>query len=89
MANVRSVTNVLGEFYADNYDNEQFDELFASNDIGFPLAYHLWRGICAPTEKSDYWLNGTWIEFCALYDIDPHNDFDSLQSFLDFNESVS
>jgi hypothetical protein len=89
MANVRSVTNILGEFYADNYDNVEYEDLFASHDIGFPLAYYLWRGIAAPTEKSAEWLNQTWIDFCAFYEIDPHNDFDSLQSFLDFNESVS
>jgi len=89
MANVRSVTNILGEFYSDNYDNAEYEDLFSSNDIGFPLAYFIWRGLAEPTERSPLYLNQTWVEFCAIFEIDPLNDFDTLESFLKFNELVS
>lgn len=88
MADVRSVTNILGEFYSLNYDNEELRPLFDSNDIGFPLAYHIWSGLAEPTDRSVQYLNQTWLEFCAIYDIDPMNNFDTLDEFINFNDSV-
>lgn len=88
MATVRTVTNILGEFYAINYDKEEYAPLFAANDIGFPLAYHIWSGLAAPTDRSLEYLNQTWIEFCDIFQIDPLNDFNSLNEFLEFNDSV-
>jgi len=88
MANVRSVSNILGEFYSLNYDNDDYRPLFDSNDIGFPLAYHIWAGLAAPTDRSIEYLNQTWIQFCEIFDIDPLNDFDTLAEFLDFDEAV-
>ena len=89
MATIRSVTNVLGEFYSLEYDNPELSDFFSTYSIGFPLSYHIWSGLAEPTDKSAHFLNQSWIAFCDIYGIDPHNDFDSLKSFLDFNESVS
>lgn len=88
MATVRSVTNILGEFFAMNFDKPEYQDLFDHNDIGFPLAYHIWRGFAAPTHLTAEYLNETWIEFCDIFQIDPLNDFDSLNEFLEFNDSV-
>lgn len=89
MANVRQVTNILGEFYAMNFDNEEYRPLFDTNDIGFPLSYHIWSGLAEPTDRSVEYLNQTWLEFCGIFDIDPLASFDSLAEFLEFNESVN
>lgn len=89
MANVRSVTNILGEFYAMNYDKEEYAPLFASNDIGFPLAYHIWSGLAEPTDRSVQYLNQTWVDFCDMFDIDAMNEFQTLDEFISFNDSVA
>lgn len=89
MADVRSVSNILGEFYAMNFDKPEYEDLFGRNDIGFPLAYHIWRGFAAPTDLTPAYLNETWLEFCGIFDIDPMNDLQTLDEFLSFNESVS
>ena len=89
MATVRSVTNILGEFYAMNFDKPEYQPLFDTNDIGFPLSYHIWRGFAAPTDLTAEYINETWVDFCNMFDIDPLNDFQTLEEFLEFNESVA
>ena len=89
MANVRSVTNILGEFYAMNYDKEEYAPLFASNDIGFPLSYHIWSGLAEPTDRSVQYINQTWVDFCDMFDIDAMNEFQTLDEFISFNDSVA
>ena len=89
MATVRSVSNILGEFFAMNFDKPEYQELFDHNDIGFPLAFHIYRGMAAPTDLTAQYLNETWLEFCNIFDIDPLNDFETLGEFLEFDQSVS
>ena len=88
MATVQQVTDIMGEFYSRELESELYQPFFDCNDIGMPVAFMCWRGMATPTEKSTYYLNSTWIEFCEMFEIDPLCQFDTLDEFLEFLTSV-
>ena len=83
VATVESMINVLGEFFSLNFENPEYQALFDSNDIGFPLSYHIWRGLAAPTDRTSEYLTDTWIEFCSLFGANPLDDYVNLADFLE------
>lgn len=83
VASLESMIKVLGEFFSLNFDNPDYQALFDSNDIGFPLAYHIWRGMAAPTERTSDYLIDTWAEFCSIYGANPLKDYVNLADFLE------
>jgi hypothetical protein len=84
---LQSAVNILGEFFSLEYDNPQFTPLFDSHDIGFPLAYHVWSGLATVTDDGARYIEQTWNDFCSMYEVDPYNEFNTLDEFLSFYES--
>jgi hypothetical protein len=88
MSTVQSVIGVLGDFY-DMYRGEpEYEELFATYDIGFPLAWLTCRGEANPTEWGASAIRETWYAFCNAMRVDPHNDFTSFTEMQEFLESL-
>jgi hypothetical protein len=83
MATLRSVTDVLGEFYNENRSNPDWQEFFAVHDIAMPLAWMTWQGYAKPTEISYGFINETWVSFCESFEVDSSNDFASLDELMD------
>ncbi len=81
MATLRSVTDILGEFYQKNKDNPDWQEFFTIHDIAMPLAWLAWQGYAKPTEISTDFINETWVFFCELFEVDYTNDFADLDEF--------
>ena len=82
MPTVQQVTNILGEFYFRNMEDSNWEEFFSANNIAFPVAYLSWRGLVIPTQDSAEYLNETWTELCQTFEVDPSQDYDSLDEFL-------
>ena len=88
MATVRSVIGVLGDFYDIYRVDEDYQEMFAIYDIGFPLAWMTWKGVATPNEVGSQAIQETWYAFCEAFRIDPHNDFESFVELAEFLESL-
>ena len=54
---------ILGTFFIQEADNEEFSNFFEYNDIGLPLAYANSQDLCNVTEAGTKWIEDTWSEF--------------------------
>lgn len=62
---------ILGTFFIQEADNEEFSNFFEYNDIGLPLAYSHSQDLCNLTDKGTQWVEDTWelfIEALAIED---------------------
>lgn len=52
--------NILSELWTGYSDTEEFENFFAINDIGLPLAFMISEGYAAGTDKAKDSINETW-----------------------------
>jgi hypothetical protein len=84
VATVQQALDIMGEFYHVNRQNENWTEFFSVHDLTFPLSYLYWVGMATPQEAASPYITETWKAFCAVFDIDYHASFDSLDEFDEF-----
>ena len=77
MPTVQSVIGVLGDFYDMYRDEPEYQQLFYTNDIGFPLAWMTWKGVTVPNEVGSQQIADTWYAFCDAFRVDPYSEFES------------
>lgn len=83
-----SKVEVLGDFWC-NYreeikGNAAWEEFFKFNDVALPLSYMLSQGLASIVEESEAptFIEDTWITFCEYLDLDPDDDYDSLDEMF-------
>lgn len=75
--------NVLGNFYAEFLDDEDWADFYAVNDVGLPLAVALLNDVATLANDGEEVLSNTWQAFCARVGIDPEGKYDDLQDVWD------
>lgn len=61
-------------------------DFFDYADIGLPLAYMVDSGIATAQPEGEKIINETWEALCALLDIDPTADYNTLQEMFEESE---
>jgi hypothetical protein len=89
MSTVQSVIGVLGDFYDTFRDDEDYSEMFRIYDIGFPLAWMIWKGVAVPNDIGAQAIQETWYAFCDALRVDPYNDFESFTEMREYLDSLS
>lgn len=79
MASLSSIINVLGKFYSEYLDDEDWADFYAVNDVGLPLAVALLNDVATIANDGEDVLRSTWKAFCARVEIDPNEEYDDLE----------
>lgn len=79
---MESMIRLLLEFINLEMGSEKYEEFFAVNDIGVPLADALSREWIVLTKKGENQLRETYVAMCALFDADPNLEFASLDELM-------
>jgi hypothetical protein len=83
MADIRRVTELLGNFYDLNMYDEGWQHFFSQNNIAMPTAYLALSGYVTPTEKGIAYLNDAWLDLCDILEMDPEGEYASIAEFLE------
>lgn len=78
--------NIISEMAGHIQDNNKYDEYFewwTFNDIGIPLAVATTNLLCTPTQQGWGYINETYENLCKELEINPDDDYDSLEDILD------
>ena len=61
---------ILGSFFIQEVDNEEFANFFEYHNLGLPLAYAVSQDFCNITDKGMKWIENTWEEFLEALSIE-------------------
>ena len=70
MTTQESKANILSELWLGYKSDQNFEDFFAYNDLGMPLAYAIANGIVKPTELSNKFINETFDLLLASLEIE-------------------
>jgi len=73
---------ILGDFWFEHREEPDFEDFFAYNDIGLPLAYNTAEELAVPTEKGIGYINETFNLLLEEFEIDD-DGFDSLEDLFE------
>ena len=76
---------ILADLWMNFRDDEQFQDFIEYNDLGLPLAYAISNGIVKPTERSDSFIEETFVLLLAGLNIEEDTGFDNLDELLGFS----
>jgi hypothetical protein len=62
--------NILSELWLYYKQDDNFEDFFAYNDLGLPLAYCVASGIVKPTELSDKFISETFTLLLASLEVE-------------------
>jgi hypothetical protein len=74
---------ILGELWLEHRDEEEFEDLFAYNDLGLPLAYAISEGVVLSTKAAKTLIDETWELFLGHLGIEEDAGFYNLDEVLD------
>jgi hypothetical protein len=74
---------IINEFTYDNVNNKEYAEFFEYNDLGIPLAIAFYADLCILTPQGIAILNETYENLCKVLDIDPSDEYESIEDFFD------
>lgn len=74
--------NILVEFIQRFNTNEMFDDFFAYNDLGLPLAVCVNADICTLKGQGQEIFNETWEMLCTELSMDSSKDYSDLDEML-------
>lgn len=83
MASETSMINVLGKFYPEFLDDEEWADFYAVHDVGLPLAVSLLNDVARLANDGAEVLAQTWAAFCTRVGIDPTADYADLDDVWD------
>jgi hypothetical protein len=67
---------------AETYENENYVDFRIYNDLGVPLAQAVTYDLINLQEEGKNLINETWISFCNMLEVDPDEEYDSLQDII-------
>lgn len=84
---VKDKAKIIEEFLRDEELVEQFleediDAFFSYNDLGIPIAQGLTYNLVSLTDEGTKVVNETWFNFCMLLEIDPNQNYETLEDCL-------
>lgn len=84
---IKNKAKIIEEFLRDEELIEEFLEddinaFFSYNDLGIPIAQGLTYNLVLLTEEGTRVVDETWFNFCMLLEIDPNNDYETLEDCL-------
>ena len=76
---------ILGQFWIDFRDHDQFKEFIEYNDMGLPMAYLIAEGLVLSTEYAEKYIGETFELFLAVMDLTDEEleGVDNLTALLD------
>jgi hypothetical protein len=63
-------------------NDEEFQDFFAYNDLGLPLAYAIAEKIANPNELTERFVGETWGLLLASLEIEDEGNYDNLDDLL-------
>jgi hypothetical protein len=81
LTSVEVKIDIMGQFVSE-FEGSAFDELFDANERGLSLALASLQEIADLTDAGIETLNKTWIEICALFAVDPMDEYLELTDLL-------
>lgn len=73
---------IIAEFVVANIGVDEFEDFFAYNDLGIPLALSLKDDLCTITEKGVEVINETYSDLCSYLNIDDEYEYKSVDDFM-------
>lgn len=73
---------ILGDFWLNYKDEEDFEDFVAYNDIGLPLAFMIAEDIVESSTVGEVYVNEAWELLCAAMQIDSKQSYDSLEDMF-------
>jgi len=74
--------DIIVRFATDNIGIDEYEDFFAYNDLGLPIAFALHHELCTITEKGVEVINETYLDLCSYVDIDDDYEYKSVDDFM-------
>jgi hypothetical protein len=69
MTDFDSKCNILGQFWSNYRDEQDFEDFMEFNDLGLPLAYFVSENLCDVSDDGVRYINETFDLFIASLEI--------------------
>lgn len=79
----KTIAEIIVDFVVRNSENQKYDDFFAYNDLGIPLAVALNAGLCSLNEVGSEVIKETYKMLCTELGADSEEEFEDLDDLLD------
>ena len=70
MTDFQTKCEILGQFYSNYRDEQDFQDFMEFNDLGLPLAYFVSEGLCEVSDHGVRYINETYSLFLASLELE-------------------
>jgi hypothetical protein len=80
---IKTKAGIISDFTYSNIANAKYKDFFDYHDLGIPLAISFYSDLCILAPQGIAVLNETYESLCELCDIDPNDEFETIDEFFD------